>query len=201
MEVTENKEERAERFSRIWWKSRMEAKKSQEYMALSLGVSKRTVQNWEKGRTFPDLFQSTEWFRVLGLNPLHYYLEYLYPDMFNKPQSKGDCEWLDRSLMDLVRNSTTLEKQQLLYMMSGAHGSSWYSLLQMFTAHCHTSMKSRVAAARIIAENYEMEMQSGDLVCAEEAAPDLRVLNYAISQGKQAVQDRKQGYTAQTEID
>ena len=92
---------------------------------------------------------------------------------------------------------TPVEKRQLLYLMDGNHGSSWYSLLQMFTAHCHTSMKSRVAAARVIAENYEMEAKSGDLVCPENVQPDMDVLNFAILEGKQAAQEHKMGYTTQ----
>ena len=82
MDDMETRIERAKRFSKIWWQSRADSGKSQEYMALGLGVSKKTIQNWEKGITSPDLFQSSEWFRLLGLNPLHYYLEFLYPDAF-----------------------------------------------------------------------------------------------------------------------
>lgn len=194
----EGREERAERFAKIWWQSRMDAKKSQEYMALNLGVSKRTIQNWEHGASSPDLFQSTEWFRVLGQNPIHYYLAYLYPHLFDNLSTVDEDEKkIEEALMHIVQNTTSLEKRQLLYLMSGNHGSSWYFLLQMFTAHCHTTMRSRVSAARMIAENYEMEEAAGHLVCKDEVLPDIDVLNYAIQQGKQAAQDGKYGYTAQ----
>ena len=39
----ETRLETAKRFSKIWWKSRADGKKSQEYMALSIGVSKRVL--------------------------------------------------------------------------------------------------------------------------------------------------------------
>ena len=74
--------DRITRFSKIWWQSRADAEKSQEFMALGLGVSKKTVQNWEKGISAPDLFQGSEWFRILGLNPLPYYLAFLFPELF-----------------------------------------------------------------------------------------------------------------------
>lgn len=197
MNEDETKEERAVRFAKIWWKSRSDAKKSQEYMALHLGVSKRTIQNWEHGVSSPDFFQSTEWFRLLGQNPIHYYLGYLYPEMFDKESANDSDKAVEETLMFMVQNTTAIEKRQLLYLMSGNHGSSWYSLLQMFTAHCHTSMRSRVSAARIIAESYEMEAETGALVCKDQVQPDMEVLNFAISQGKQAAQDGKSGYTAQ----
>lgn len=61
--------ERQKRFSRIWSTSRANAGKTQEFMANGLGISKKTVQNWESGITSPDLFMGSEWFHVLGINP------------------------------------------------------------------------------------------------------------------------------------
>lgn len=37
----ESRIERAKRFAKVWWKSRDDVGKSQEFMALSMGVSKR----------------------------------------------------------------------------------------------------------------------------------------------------------------
>ena len=64
--------ERAKRFALMFSKSRAKMKKSQEFMALGLGVSKKTIQNWENGTSSPTFFQSSEWFRILGLNPMPY---------------------------------------------------------------------------------------------------------------------------------
>lgn len=52
----ESRIERAKRFAKVWWKSRDDVGKSQEFMALSMGVSKKTIQNWEKGLSSPNLF-------------------------------------------------------------------------------------------------------------------------------------------------
>lgn len=197
MEKLSEKNENARRFAQIWSKSRKAAGKSQEYMAIHLKISKRTVQNWEHGVSAPDLFTSSEWFRILGINPLHYYLSFLYPEMLSEPADKQSDDKTDMILETLIKDFTPLEKRELLYLISGRHGSSWYSLLQMFTAHCHTSMKSRVAAARIIAENYEMEAESGELVCPEAVQPDLDILKNALDQGKKAAQKKKNGYTVQ----
>ncbi|MGM9615900.1 MAG: helix-turn-helix domain-containing protein [Oscillospiraceae bacterium] len=191
----ESRIERAERFAKIWWSSRAKAGKSQEVMALGLGVSKKTIQNWERGISSPSFFQSAEWFRILGLNPMEYYLAFLYPDQFGSIQPSSSDESIEETLMLLIKNTSPLEKRQLLFLMSGVHGSSWISLMQLFTAHCHTSMQARVAAARLILENYEMEEQTTGLVCPENVRPDMDILRQAVKEGKQAVLCHNSGYT------
>lgn len=193
--MEESRIDRVSRFSKIWWQSRADAEKSQEFMALGLGVSKKTVQNWEKGISAPDLFQGSEWFRILGLNPLPYYLAFLYPDLFGDISPSKSDEELDLALHHLIDQATPMEKRQLLFLMAGKHGSSWYALLQMFTAHCHTSMQCRVGTARIVLDNYEMQQETGELVCTDNVAPDLDVLRNAIESGKSAAQQKRPGYT------
>ena len=187
--------EQKKRFAQIWSSSRADAGKTQEYMAQGLGVSKKTVQNWENGITAPDFFAGSKWFQVLGLNPVPYYLSYLFPDLFDGI-SPGDAdEDINQALMSLIVNLTPVEKRQLLFLMAGRHGSSWYSLLQMFTAHCHTTMQSRVNVARTVMDNYEMEAATGKLVCPENVAPDIQVLKNAVEAGKESVMYRNSGYT------
>ena len=194
MPQKESKSERNKRFAKIWSLSRSDAGKTQEYMASGLGVSKKTIQNWEKGVSAPDLYEGSEWFRVLGSNPMPYYLAFLYPWLFDGITLEDDDQDIEQTLLFLVKNMTAVEKREMLYLMAGRHGSPWYSLLQMFTAHCHTSMRSRVTASRVILENYEMEEKTGTLVCPQDIPPDLNVLRSAISQGKNAVQNGEVSY-------
>ena len=194
MPQKESKSERNKRFAKISSLSRSDAGKTQEYMASGLGVSKKTIQNWEKGVSAPDLYEGSEWFRVLGSNPMPYYLAFLYPWLFDGITPEDDDQDIEQTLLFLVKNMTAVEKREMLYLMAGRHGSPWYSLLQMFTAHCHTSMRSRVTASRVILENYEMEEKTGTLVCPQDIPPDLNVLRSAISQGKNAVQNGEVSY-------
>lgn len=188
-------EERKKRFARIWSSSRAEAGKTQEFLANGLGVSKKTVQNWENGITSPDLFMGSEWFRLLGINPLPYYLSYLFPDLFEDISPEKDDEVIEQVLTALIKKSTAVEKRELLFLMAGDHGSPWYSLLQMFTAHCHTSMQARVNAARSILDNYEMEAAAGQLVCRSNILPDIGMLKNAVEEGKKSVIAGNSGYT------
>lgn len=190
----ESRAERVTRFSKIWWKSRADAGKSQEFMALSLGVSKKTILNWERGLSAPNLFQCAEWFRVLGLNPTHYHLEYLYPEAFGDATAASDDGKVEETLISMIKNATSKEKKQLLYLMSGNHGSSWYALLQLLTAHCHTSLQSRLSAARTILDNYEIEDKTIDLVNSDSVKPDFDFIKSAMTQCKKAAQRGQKGY-------
>ena len=187
--------DRAKRFAKIWTTSRADAGKTQEYMAKGLGVSKKTIQNWENAVTSPSLFDGSEWFRVLGMNPLPYYLAFLFPESFDGIEPDASDEAIEKALMLLIKNSTSVEKRELLYLMAGQHGSPWYSLLQLFTAHCHTSMHSRVNAARLVLENYEIEEKTGKLVCPDNIRPDIEMLRNAVDMGREAAVSSSPGYT------
>lgn len=196
MSKQEGAAERESRFAQIWATSRADAGKTQDYMAKGLGVSKKTVQNWENGVTAPDFFMGSEWFRVLGINPLPYYLSFLFPDLFADISPNDSDAAIEQALILLIKNSTAIEKRELLYLMAGRHGSSWYSLLQMFTAHCHTSMKSRIGVARMVLDNYEIEAAAGQLVCTENIQPDIEILRNAVEEGKKSVIAGNSGYTS-----
>lgn len=193
----ETRQEKMKRFSKIWWKSRADAGKSQEYMALGLGVSKKTIQNWEKGVSSPDLFQSAEWFELLGENPINYYLNFLFPEYFGDLSYKDDDDKIEEVLLHCIREMPPFEKRQLLYLIIGPHGSGWHSLLQLFTTHCHTSLKARVATADLIRNNFEMEKETGDLVCINNIMPDISLLQISIAKAKESVGKNNYGYTAQ----
>lgn len=197
--MEETRIEKVKRFSKIWWQSRSDAGRSQEFMALGLGVSKKTIQNWEKGISSPDLFQSLEWFELLELNPTMYYLSFLYPTIYEGLSESADDEQIDAALNQLIHDLSPQEKRQLLYIMSCEHGSSWYSLLQLFTAHCHTTMQARVTTARNILENYEMEDAKRTLVCPDHIRPDLDNLHQAIYMGREAAKHNAHGYSTHSE--
>lgn len=208
-EIDDNSDEQMTRLARIWKDSRMSRGKSQDYMASQLGVSKKTIQNWEKGTSIPDCLIAEQWFRILDTNPLPFYLAFKYPDYFTNAEEEGESKKSDDVIaeeqkendkvnhaLELVLERMTLqEKEQLLFILAGSHGSPRHSLLQMFTAHCHTTLKSRVAAARVVLDNYEMEEQTDVLVGIDAPMPNIELLRMAIEAGKQAVQRNEQSYT------
>ena len=173
MDITmETRAERAVRFAEIWHKSRKDAGRSQEYMALSLGVSKKTIQNWERGLSSPDLFQPCEWFYTVHQNPMGYWLDFLYPEL-----SGGDTDTgVQERLIAAIRSFPERANRQLLFLMGGKHGCMWQELLQMLTAYCHLGEEARACVCNLVNLSYEIEFGHGSLNCADSTLPDLDLL-------------------------
>lgn len=187
----ETRYDRIQDFALMHSKARVNAGKSQEFMAAELGVSKKTIQNWEKGISQPDFFQSVEWFRVLGVNPFPCYLEYYY----GKPNDAPTDECVEQEWQELTGILPKYIKRALLFILFGRHGSSPFSLIQLTLAHIHTPLKSRVINATIIKHNYDMAMAQDEIICKDNILPDMDMLDDAIIQGKESAIKNDFGYT------
>ena len=192
----ETSEERYERFVNILVKSRQKAGVSQERLADELNVSRRTIQNWETGKSCPTVFQFMEWFRALKENPVSYYLELLFPREFSDICPDDSDERISQALEMIFSSLSDFEKRQFLYLFHSEHGSSPYAVLQMIIAHLHCDLKSRVAVARVILENFEMCEMRDELVGKEHVMPDMNGLVEAIERGKIAASKGDDGYIA-----
>lgn len=192
----EEKNERKDTFSKIWWKSRADAGVSQEFIANELGISRKTVQNWERGISSPTLFQGTEWFRALGINPLPYYLAYVFPERMDGISSKDEDKKIEEALIELIPQLSSANKRMLLFLLYGDHGSSPTAVLNLLTAHLQTPMNDRIMQANSILSNYELEQELGNVSRSDHVQPDTELLHAAISEAKRAVLKKQKGYTA-----
>lgn len=197
--MEENRIDRAKRFSKIFWKSRADAGVSQEYMALGLGVSKKTIQNWEKGTSSPTMFQASEWFHLLGINPMPYYYEFIYPDTMNQDELSFGRNLPDGQVaeaLDLLVAEMPIElKRELLFLFYGGHGSSPYAVMQMVLAHLQVPMKDRVSHASLILQDYEIAKELDKLVKPDNIQPSLEYLRNAVQYGRNAAIQKKSGYS------
>ncbi len=196
IEDIEEKErvDRAKRFSKIWWRSRADAEVSQEYVAIGVGVSRKTVQNWEKGISSPDLFQASEWFNVLGLNPLPYFLDYIFPEKVDGIKASDEDRRVEEALSHLISQLPASGKRQLLYMLYGHHGSSPNAVLNLMNAHLQTPLKDRVVHAAMIVEDYELEKSLGNLVSPANVQPDVKMLRISMDNARVTVEKHRSGY-------
>lgn len=192
---------RSNRFAKIWWKSRADAGVSQEALAFELGVSRKTIQNWEKGTTAPSLFQGTEWFRALGLNPMPYYLAYVFPDEAEGIKASDSDERINEALLSCVTALPEKAKRQLLYLLIGEHGSSSTAVINLLNAYLQLPMLDRYKIAGSIINCYEVEELLERLVCPENSKPDMDKLRDALRLGKEAAVSGKAGYSIATNED
>lgn len=189
-----NRMEIAERFAWMWRTSREDSGKSQDYVAKALGVSKSTVQNWENGTSCPNQMKGFEWFQVLGLQPISYYLQMMYPSI-EGISNKSDDKLIEESLITCIKACTPEQKRKLFYLFFGGHGSSPSGIIELMTAHLHTSLRDRINVALCVAENYEMAQAQGNLVGDDHIKPDMDILRKSLKNGRIAVIQNKNSYT------
>ena len=187
--------QKIQRFTDIHVNARIKAKKSQEYMAMELGVAKKTVQNWEKGISSPSFFQSLEWFRVLGLNPMPYYINCIYPSNITDVNSHSSDEEINQAFNELMKDIPISGKRALLFLFYGKHGSSPNAVIQLLLAHLHTGMKARALHANLISQTYMIEKETNTLSCPENIQPNIEALDKAIESARQAFINNKTSYS------
>lgn len=166
-------------------RSRWDCNKSQEYMAIEMGIARKTVQNWEKGISEPTLTQLLEWFEALKLNPMPYILRFFYHESY--AEESADDKKTKNILINMIKDMPMRSVKQFLYVMDGNHGSSPRALLQMMNAHLQTPMKDRYNQARLIYDNYQIAKEKGMLTDSGEQQPDEEFLKKAIEEGRKSV--------------
>lgn len=188
-------ENRRKRFAKIWWKSRADAGSTQERLATALGVSRKTIQNWESGETSPTLFQGTEWFHALGLNPLPYYLEYVFPDVLSSTEESIEEKDLDQLLAEAIHSLPLEAKKRIMFLLLSEHGSSPSAILNVFNAYLQLPMKDRYKISEVIRSTYQLESELGNLVCPDKLNPDMDELDESIELLRKAILSGDRGYS------
>lgn len=120
----ESRSKRAIAFGDMHARVRIKAGKSQEYMAMEIGVSKRTIQNWEKGISSPSFFQSLEWFRILKINPIPYYIQCVFPYKNVSGKKTDPDDVIEERFKMILEQLSITDKRSLVFLFLGEHGSS-----------------------------------------------------------------------------
>lgn len=155
--------------------TRLMKEKSQEYMAMELGITRKTVQNWEKGVSEPTIEQAMQWFRILQVSPLPYLFQYVFPDMENISSGDEDDRLRD-ALLKLAAELPSEGMRQLLYLFYGDHGSSPRVVLNLITAFLQSPHHDRIVAGNLILLNYEMARQKEELTSPHHIQPNVELL-------------------------
>lgn len=174
----------ADRFGAMWKKSRIDAGKSQEYMAKALGVSKKTVQNWEAGFASPSQIMGFKWFDALDVPALPYYLSLLY-DEFNGISRDSSDEDVRKALIKLIENLDSETVRKILFLLYGDHGSPIQAIVDLTVAYVHTPLPARIGVADLVVTNYEIT--SAYKNTADHVEPNVPYLRKSIEDGKKAV--------------
>ena len=91
-------------------RARIDANKSQAYMANVIGVEERTVQNWEACSSNPKPYHIIKWFDSLHADIVEYYLIVF-----------GCCNQLDETLKSIIMR-LPVEYKDALYSLHKTYG-------------------------------------------------------------------------------
>lgn len=167
-----------DKLASMWRRSREDAGKSQDYVAKKLGVSKKTVQHWEESYSSPSQAMGFKWFEVLGLQPIPYYLDALYPSDFK--DSNLTDEDIDKKLISYIKSMRPADKRKLLFVIYGEHGSAFTELIEMLVAHFHTPDSYRLVVAQNILTHYLLAEADNKLVATDHIMPNIALFKRAI---------------------
>lgn len=169
-----------ERVAQMLVQSRKDGHKSQDFMSKALGVSKKTIQNWESAYACPTEVMTIRWFEALELNPVPYRLAVESPEYFTEVKSSMSDEAVDKALHEYMATLRPIDKRKLLFVIYGEHGSPFTDLIELMTAHFHTPDDNRLVIAQHIMTNYLLAKAKGTLVAMDNVKPNIDVLKRAI---------------------
>lgn len=174
--------------------SRRKANKSQQYVALEMNRSLRTIQNWEQGVGCPDIDEFIQWFKAIGSNPIPYLLVYVHPDQYTLAELE-DAEGIRAMYKVITQNLTVADKKALVYIFGGTHGSSPSSVVQLILAHLHNPLRDRIMVAEHILKAYRLNLETGK-ISDNTVAPNLEMLDRAIEAAIDSLSKHQRGYTS-----
>ena len=186
------KYEISQSISNILMQSRYKSGKSQEYVASRLGVSTKTIQNWENCKSMPDVAQLYDWFNAIQIPPQPYILSILYPDI---DSSKFEsCDKVDKSFIEMIKDLPAHERQKLLFILEGTHGSSPSSIIDMMVANLQTPLRDRMGVCQTIISNYEIAESLDMLTDKNAVRPSVFNLKETLKKAITAVIKKQNSY-------
>lgn len=188
-----NKSETLDKMANMLKQSRLDSGKSQQYMADALGVSCRTVQNWEKGIGCPTVATVYDWFNILCIPPHPYLLYILYPDVDKNTFYTND-EHVTAALIKMVKDLPYHEQKKLAFILEGKHGSSPVSVIDMMVANLQCPLRDRLNICQNIISNYELSEKLGVLTNNHVIRPSVDKLKSALEKAIAAVSKRLNSY-------
>lgn len=188
----------AKRLATLLIQTRATGGRSQEDMALELGVSRNTISNWEKGTSRPDMLQFKNWFEILGMNPIPYVLQFFYPDKYEGAKHKAPDDLIEEAVDGLLKSLSIDAQRDILYLLYGIKGDP-FAMLQLFVTHSHLPMHYRYSIANHILATYQLCSENNTLVDLDKIMPDIDHLEKAIEAGKRAAIKGNDSYNIKKE--
>lgn len=161
----------------IMKEARLNAGKSQSFLAKALSKTERTIRNWEQNSeaTFLDMCM---WFHVLD-EPMWSYMRSKMIIGESLEFSNTDLQF-QNELLQYCSQLGHSELRKLCFLIFWKHGSNWHSLLELMIEHVNSPLSQRVISARSVLIGYEMDSNDARLFEPIGILPDLDNLKKCI---------------------
>lgn len=176
-------------------KARVEAGLSQREMAHLIGMTERTVQNWEKGQSSPDGDEIMDWFTACGASPLAAMQEMLHPELYRKQATNMTDEELDAAIAGFLDTSPRIVKEMILFIVLGKHGSYPPAAIAEICANLHTPLQNKVSVCGQVLDNYNCAVATHTDPVPDDVHPPVELLTTAYKAGKEAARRGETSYT------
>ena len=174
--------------------ARKSADITQADMARRMNISRRTVQAWEMGESFPKLSKIIQWLHITKQSPIKVLQEISFP-VFEQIKGSDDDSRIAEALETRIKSLRIREKRDLLYILFGNHGSSVYAFLQLCVAYLQCPMGDRQNITLTVINNYKLAKDMGTIVSPENIQPDMNALELAYQKGREAYIHNRNSYT------
>lgn len=189
-----NRTETSDMLANMFRMSRNKSGKSQDWVAKKLGVSKKSVQNWESGMSTPNLLTTFDWFNAIGIPMYPFFMSVLHPKEIDGISKDTEESKLRNALNVYIQEMPDHQMRELLFYFFGKHGSAPNGVLEMLTAYLHLPLSMRISIAQSIQTNYEICNANGLLTNTDHVLPNEDSLNYYIDAGKSAALKGQSSY-------
>lgn len=187
------KNDLADRISYMLTRSRMVSGKTQNEVAEKIGVSTKTIKNWESGYSCPSILESFKWFEAID-SPIFPYINYVCHASEDGFIKTNDLKSKKQRLKDIVDNSTEHEIDALLFMLEGEHGANVAGVLDGFLAYLQLPLKYRVGIMQNIGTHYLLCKADNSLSHPDKVQPNTEILHEYVKVGIKAVLQGKKTY-------
>ena len=185
--------ELSERFSAMLKKARADAGKSQDNVAKKMGISKKTIQSWEDGSSYPNARRQHEFFRALDANPLPYYLQYVYSEFIIADSS--DEEQITEQIIQMIKALPLDSKKKLLYWLRGDHGGSSMCSLEFWAEYLSLELPERTAVATLSHALYITGQTTGRLIESDYMKPNSELVELGIREATESIKNGNKTYS------
>lgn len=174
-------------YSRLIRTAREEKGKSREEMSELMGVSSRTIINWEEGYTMPGIDVFTMWMETLGIDMTKYIRANSRPPHTTDENSLTmDAGLVTLDLHRAIDDMDVDTKRKMHFLIYGNHGGSFDAYMDKSVADVQCPMHDRHNTSLLAISNYEYARAIGYLKCPDEVQPDLDRLTLASKMGRDA---------------